>query len=169
MQVDFFLQGQKTSISNELFGICDDSSGFIKKPAYINIQNREIWIAEVHNHTKKNVDFYAIDGCVKWSLPNGNQAKACDGMLTYNERKRIVFVELKDKKTNYKNWKIRAEEQLKSSIEGFLKYHNEEGVLIKAYACNKQLLFEEGEEEFLQKFKDDTGVTLRVFREIEIV
>lgn len=169
MQVDFFTQGQRSTSKKELFGICDDTMEGHKKPAYINNSNSEDWIAEVHNMNHKKVDFYAIDCCIKWSISNGNQAKVCDGMLSYNGKQNIVFIELKDKNPDYKSWKIKAEKQLKSTIECFKNNHNTNGVIIKAYACNKQTLFEEGEEEFLEKFKNDTGVTLRIFREIEIL
>ena len=168
MSVDFFKQGKKTSSKSLQFGLCDDSILHVKKPAYIDEIDSEKWIAEVHNGQGKLIDFYAIDCCVKWCLENGDTAKACDGMLSYNERKNIVFVELKDRNPSYKQWRIKAEEQLKSTIVGFRKFHNTLGVNIKAYACNKQALFDAGEEEYLEKFKDETDVTLRVFREIEI-
>ena len=169
MPVDFFTQGNKATSDKELFGIRDDSQGANKTPAYIDDSNMDNWIAVVHNQNGKLIDFYAIDCCVEWYLPNGDQAKTCDGMLAYNERRNIIFVELKDRKPSYKQWRIKAEEQLKSTIAGFRQYHNTEGVSIKAYTCNKQALFDAGELEFLERFKDETGVTLRVFREIEIV
>ena len=102
MSVNFFTQGQKTSSDKELFGLCDDSIGRNKKPAYIDESDSDKWIAEVHNDNKTDVDFYAIDCCVIWYLPNKDIAKACDGMLSYNNKKTIVFVELKDRDPNYK-------------------------------------------------------------------
>lgn len=169
MSVNLFTQGRKQSSDKEAFGICDDTIGRDKKPAYLDETNVEKWIAEVHNHSRANVDFYAIDCCVIWYKSNGDFAKACDGMLSFNESKNIIFVELKNRDPSYKKWKIEAEDQLKSTIECFRQYHKTDGVLIKAYACNKQALFDVGEEEYLEKFKHDTGVTLRVFREIDIV
>ncbi len=168
MPVDFFTQGQKSTSDKELFGICDDTIGRDKTPAYLDESNLDNWIAEVHNSNRKHIDFYAIDCCVVWCLDNGDYANACDGMLAYNDNHNIVFVELKDRNPQYKQWKIKAEKQLKSTIECFKSNHNTDGVLIKAYACNKQALFDEGVEEYLERFKDETGVTLRVFREIEI-
>ncbi len=169
MQVDFFSQGQKKSSSKQLFGICDDSGKTIKKPAYIDEEDTERWIAEVHNRQGKLVDFYAIDCCVEWFLPNGDKAKTCDGMLSYDDNQNIIFVELKDSDLKYKKWRIKAEEQLKSTIIEFRLCHSSENITIKAYTCNRQALFDVGEEEFLERFKDETGVTLRVFREIEII
>ena len=168
MPVDFFTQGRKTSSDKALFGICDDTVGRDKKPAYIDDADAEKWIAEVHNSHSKLVDFYAIDCCVQWQLSNGAWAKACDGMLSYDNRHNIIFVELKDRNPSYKQWRIKAEEQLKSTIAQFRQSHNTEDMLIKAYTCNKQALFDVGEEDFLERFKDETGVTLRVFREIDI-
>ena len=169
MSVNFFTQGRKQSSDKETFGLCDDTIGRDKKPAYLDEKNDEKWIAEVHNLSRITVNFYAIDCCVVWYKSNGDFAKACDGMISFNEGKNIFFVELKNRDPSYKKWRIEAEDQLKSTIECFRQYHETDGILIKAYACNKQALFDVGEEEYLEKFKHDTGVTLRVFREINIV
>lgn len=168
MQVDFFTQGQHTSVENQIFGICDDTCEGRKSPAYINCDDESEWIAEVHNDNSKSVDFYALDCCVRWMLPNGNEAKVCDGMLSYNLHQNIVFVELKNRKTQYAYWRIKAEEQLKSTIDYFCDNYDTNNMSIKAYICNKQELFDVGQEEYLEGFKNNTGVTLRVFREIEI-
>ena len=168
MPIDFFLQGQKCTSDKELFGICDDTVGRDKKPAYLDDSDPDKWIAIVHNQSNKSIDFFAIDCCVLWYLDNGDIANACDGMVAYNDNHNIVFVELKDRNPQYKQWKIKAEKQLKSTIECFKSNHNTDGVMIRAYVCNKQALFDEGVEEYLEKFKDETGITLRVFREIEI-
>lgn len=90
MLIDFFVQGQKSTSDKVLFGICDDTTDGAKMPAYINDLEPNKWIAEVHNQSKKNIDFFAIDHCIKWSLPNGNMAKACDGILAYNENNKAV-------------------------------------------------------------------------------
>ena len=168
MPIDFFTQGRKGTSDKELFGICDDTVGRDKKPAYLDDSDPDKWIAIVHNQSQKSIDFFAIDCCVVWYLDNGDIANACDGMVTYNDNHNIVFVELKDRNPQYKQWKIKAEKQLKSTIECFRSNHSTDGVMMKAYVCNKQALFDEGVEEYLEKFKDETGVTLRVFREIEI-
>lgn len=169
MPIDFFIQGRKGTSNKEWFGICDDSDEHYKKPAYLDDSDLDKWIAIVHNQSEKNIDFFAIDCCIVWYLANGDIANACDGMIAYNDNHSIVFVELKDRNPQHKQWKIKAEKQLKSTIECFKSNHNTDGVRIKAYVCNKQALFDEGVEEYLEKFKDETGVTLRVFREIEIL
>lgn len=169
MSIDFFTQGMRTSSVSAEFGLCDDTDGQKKSPAYIDEKDSPKWIAEVHNPFLKQVDFYAIDSCVSWSESNGKVAKACDGMLSYNQRQNILFVELKNRNPEYKQWRIKAEEQLKSTIVCFRQNHTINNVHLKAYVCNKQALFEVGEEEFLEKFKAETGVTLRVYREIEII
>lgn len=177
MPIDFFTQGQKSTSDKELFGICDDTTIGKKAPAYINDSDPDKWIAEVHNQSQKSIDFFAIDCCIKWSLPNGNQAKACDGMLVYNKKYNVIFVELKNKNPRYKNvnknpkkkdWVEEAIDQLKSTIEFFRSNHIIDGTSLKAYASNKQAIFDEGWEDYMEKVKDETGVTLRVFREIEI-
>ena len=169
MPIDFFTQGKKTTSEKELFGLCDDTKDGYKIPAYVDEYDSDKWIAQVHNDSKRTIDFYAIDGCIVWYLDDGNQANACDGMLVYNnDNHNIVFVELKDRNPQNKQWKIKAEKQLKSTIECFRENHNINKTMLKAYICNKQALFDEGVEEYMEKFKDETGVTLRVYREIVI-
>lgn len=169
MPLDFFIQANKNSSEKELFGLCDDTTNENhKKPAYLDEGDKEKWIAEVHNRRCFYVDFYALDCCLTWNLPNGECAKVCDGMLSYNNNQNIIFVELKDRNPKNQQWKIKAEKQLKSTIQCFRDNHDVSKISIKAYTCNKQALFDVGEEEYLEKFKDDTDVTLRVFREIEI-
>lgn len=168
MSIDFFSLGQKRTSDKEVFGICDDTTIGKKTPAYIDDSTQDKWIAEVHNNSRRSIDFFAIDCCVVWYLDNGEIANACDGMLVYNDKHNIVFVELKNRNPQHKQWKIKAEIQLKSTIECFRNNHCTNGVFLKAYVCNKQALFDEGVEEYLEKFKNETGVTLRVFREIDI-
>lgn len=169
MPIDFFTQANKNSSNKELFGLCDDTTNESPKtPAYLDEVNMEKWIAEVHNRRCVNVDFFALDCCVTWKLSNGDFANVCDGMLAYNNQQNIIFVELKNRNPEHKQWKIKAEKQLKSTIQCFRDNHDASKMSIKAYTCNKQALFDAGEEEYLEKFKDDTGITLRVFREIEI-
>lgn len=162
MQVDFFVQGGRTTSMQEVFGLCD------VPPACIDEENSDRWIAVVRNRHTQMVEFYAIDGCVTWHRADGSQAKACDGMLAYNTRKNVVFVELKDRNPRKKQWRINAEEQLKSTIECFRANHDAGSVSIRAYTCNRQTLFDVGEAEHLQRFKEQTGITLRVCREIVI-
>lgn len=177
MSIDFFTQGQKGTTDKELFGLCDDSDGRGKKPAYCDYSDPDKWIAIVHNQNKKSIDFFAIDCCVVWYLNNGDTAKVCDGMIAYNENHNISFVELKNRNPKYKNvnknpkkkdWIEDAMDQLKSTIDCFRNNHNTDDMQIKAYACNKQALFEEGTEDYSERFKVETGITLRVFREIDI-
>ena len=168
MPIDFFQEGKKYTSGKSLFGLCDDSVKGTRQHAYLDETTPNNWVAMVHNYLSKKIDFYAIDSCVKWSLSNGNQAKTCDGMLAFDSNKNIIFVELKDQDTSYLSWKIKAEEQLKSTLDYFRNNHDTKGMTIKAYICNKQALFDEGNPEYMEKFKVETGVTLRVFREIHI-
>lgn len=167
--VNFFIESNKTIVAENLFGLCDDTNGSKKSPAYIDLVDKEMWIATAFNSESIEIEFYPLDGCVKWSLPDGKQAKVCDGMLSYNQQKNIIFVELKDRNPKYKKWRIEAEEQLKSTICCYKCTYKEYSAQIKAYVSNKQLLFDESSEEYMERFKDKTGVTLRYSREIKII
>ena len=169
MMVDFFNERYKIEVADKLFGLCDDSKDNNKTPAYLDIDDKEKWIAEIYNNNSKQVAFYPLDCCVKWFLPDGNQAKVCDGMLSYNEQKNIIFIELKDRNPNNKQWRIKAEKQLKSTIDRYKISYSKNLALIKAYVSNKQLLFDESNDEFMECFKKETGVTLRYSRKIDVI
>ena len=163
MSVDFFEKCQ--SLNDKIFGIRDGKSD--SSLSYIDKDNVDEWIAAVHNEESKMLEFCPIDHKIKWSLENGQKAKACDCMLSYNERTVVLFIELKDQKPYNKQWRVKAEEQLKSTIE-FFRQNHQGHFIIKAYICNRQALLDVGVEEYLERFKCETGVTLRVYREIFI-
>lgn len=168
MSIDFFKQGKHFQSCIAKFGLCDDSSQGMKSPAYLDESDDQKWIAEVINSQLIMIDFYALDCCIQWTLSNGDQAKVCDGLVLYNERKYLSFVELKDRNVQNKVWRERAEEQLASTIRCFKQNHGTTGTTLRAYVCNKQLLFDDTNDEFAQSFKDKVGATLRYNRVILI-
>lgn len=167
--IDFFIEENEIIISEKIFGLCDDTNGSITQPAYVDLKDKNTWIAEVINDNIKEISFYPLDCCVKWNLPNGEPAKVCDAMLSYNEQKNIIFIELKDRNPKHKQWRIRAEEQLKSTIGCYRTSYPANSAQLKAYVSNKQLLFDEGNEEYMERFKKETGITLRYSRKINII
>lgn len=167
--IDFFIEDNKVIVAERIFGLCDDTDVVNKRPAYVALDDKNKWIAEIINENSYEISFYPLDCCVRWSLPNGEQAKVCDAMLSYNEQKNIIFIELKDRNPKHKQWRIRAEEQLKSTIDCYRTSYPESSAQLKAYVSNKQLLFDEGNEEFMERFKEEMGITLRYSREINII
>ncbi|HQK71425.1 MAG TPA: hypothetical protein PL101_09975 [Bacteroidales bacterium] len=129
MSLDFFQSSCQESISNALFGLCDDQDG---SRAYTNVNDRRKWIATVKNDRNLRLVFTAIDNCIIQSDEYRGKPR-CEGMLASDEH--LFFVELKDQK---KSWIEKAIEQLESTIQLFIASH---GMPVqrhrKAFACNK--------------------------------
>lgn len=162
----------KSITSNQCFGICDDPPP-LKKPAYIQFNRDDEWIAKVNNLEGKEVCFKAIDNCVPVLRSNGDLECRCDGFLIYDDN--IIFIELKDR--NHKGWLVKGREQITITIDMFLQNHNRNDYKFSvAYVCNKQRpMATTGISNEVQKFKDDTanllnnnGLLLKVERVINI-
>ena len=119
MEIDFFNSQCQQVSSEKIFGLCDDKED--NKPAYLDEQNENKWIAVVENEELKEVHFIAIDYCIDiWRYKEKKEMdNRCDGMLWYETS--IVFVELKDRvsKKNTNAWVKDGEKQLKRTIEYF--------------------------------------------------
>jgi hypothetical protein len=147
----------------EKFGLCDDPS--VKQPAYIDEDKQEKWIAIINNPNKKNIRFSAIDNCISLYKKDGTLDKRCDGVLQY--KKHLIFIELKDRGMG--PWVKKGSQQLQASIQHFKKIPNSSSFSMEAYICNKQKpQAHKGQMVHLQKFKDSTGVTLRISQTINI-
>ncbi len=155
----------KSSTTSKLFGICDKTPP-PSLPAYIDIVNPSYWIAEVNNPNERSVTFKAIDACVDIRRPDGTQESRCDGVLIYENT--LCFVELKDRGSS--GWSSKGREQLTITIGNFIRNGNDEGYSLgMAYVCNKQrpLAITSNTNE-IQKFKNDTGLVLKISRQIFI-
>lgn len=165
MPVDFFISGCKTTTVKDKFGLCDDPPP-AKNPAYIEENNPEDWIAEVENENEISVDLHAIDNCIEILRPNGEMESRCDCMLHYNNS--LVFAELKDRASS--GWLAKGSSQVSITINKFKENHNiTDFDKVEAYVCNKQRpLAITGINTTAQKFKDETGLTLKPDRNIKI-
>lgn len=165
MPVDFFISGCKSTTSKNKFGLCDDPPP-AKNPAYINEDIPENWIAEVENKEEISVDFHAIDNCIEILRPNGEKESRCDCMLHYKNS--LVFAELKER--GYSGWISKGSKQISNTIKIFKENHNiNDFDKVQAYICNKQRpLAIIGSNATVQKFKDETGLTLKPDRNIKI-
>lgn len=162
MRIDFFSHLLcEDSSSSKMFGLCDDENN--SKPAYLDENNQENWIAEVYNEKSKLVSFVAIDHCI--TLPS----RKCDCFLFYDET--IIFVELKDRGGNPREWKDDAEEQLKQTIEIFEQQKESEKYTTKlAYISNKKVGKDNTKNhQRMEKFKEETGYVLKIQDRINIV
>ena len=97
MAIDFFNNQCQQVSSEKIFGLCDE--GGTQKPAYIDVNNQDKWIAEIENKEQKEVYFITIDICIEiWRDDDPKKMeKRCDGMLGYDGNN-LIFVELKDRK-----------------------------------------------------------------------
>ncbi len=165
MPVDFFISGCKSTTSKDKFGLCDDPPP-AKNPAYIDEDSPEKWIAEVKNLSKISVDFHAIDNCIEILRPNGEMGSRCDCMLHYD--KSLIFVELKDR--GHGGWIAKGSKQISNTIRIFKQSNDiDDYDKVKAYVCNKQRpLAITGTNTTAQKFKDETGLTLKLDRNIKL-
>jgi hypothetical protein len=132
MSINFFdNRCQETPIIDPSFGICDDRNGL---KAYTNISNPNLWVATIENPHNQSITFTAIDNCIEILRGDGNQERACDGMLTYTDN--LVFIELKEAA---KAWIPDAIEQLETTIKTFSAHHDiNEFKHKRAFACNKK-------------------------------
>ena len=99
MKVDFLKADCVDSTREMEFGLCDDDN---KEPAFIDIADKEKWIATVVNSAPpKKIQFTAIDNCIDIFKENGDMDSRCDVMLQYESN--LLFVELKTKRANWKS------------------------------------------------------------------
>ena len=170
MQVDFFTRKFIDKTDEKEFGLCDDSIDGDTQPAYLDAleEHREKWIAIVKNEPQYEVEFYPIDGCISWKRADGTMSGRCDGMLTYHDKKYIIFVELKGR--NLKgDWRADGKSQLKETLEKFFSiYKRSDFQCVEAYICNKRYRLNQRYAVLEDSFKNETGVTLRVKRVIDL-
>jgi hypothetical protein len=156
----------KIFTKDTIFGICDDTPP-PSLPAYIDTINPTNWIAEVKTTNSRNIFFKAIDSCVDIFRANGEMESRCDGVLI--DGNNLTFVELKDRASS--GWVSKGRNQLTITITNFLANDVNAGNhrLFEAYVCNKQrpLAITNISNE-IQKFKNDTGLILKVSRTINL-
>ncbi|MFK5976268.1 MAG: hypothetical protein QM493_07165 [Sulfurovum sp.] len=161
MPIDFFTPTCSNTISDSKFGLCDDPPPSIA-PAYTDIIDESKWIAIVNNPNIYEVTFIAVDACLDIRKENGELDSRCDAMLKYQDN--IIFVELKDRGGRAFKWIEKAESQLRITINHFknnyLLFNNTKKV---AYIANIQHPnFRSSQKSRMEKFRDDTGVRLRI-------
>lgn len=161
MPVNFFTSDCQSTLNDKLFGLCDNPPP-ANTPAYTCVTNSNKWIAKVINSDAFTVLFVAIDKCLNLKKPNGHIDSSCDAMMVYDNK--IVFVELKECDDNKNAWIRKADAQLRNTIEHFKQNHSlTDYSTKKAYiANNKHPNFRSTQMIRMQKFKDETGVQLRI-------
>ena len=155
----------KSTVQSSTFGLCDDPPPS-SLPDYIDTTSPMKWIASVNNPNLKPVTFKAIDNCVEILRPDGLQESRCDGLLIIGSN--LIFVELKDRASS--GWLGKGRSQLTITITKFKQEHDvSQFEKVEAYVCNKQKpLAVTNISTEAQKFKNDTGILLKVDRNISI-
>lgn len=155
----------KTESDEKQFGLCDDLSP-AKNPAYIDSVSPEKWISVVHNPNRKQVSFYAVDHCVDVLRTDGKEENKCDGILQYEAN--LLFIELKERAGS--GWLGDASNQLSITHRKFSENHDMSTLnVVEAYVCNKlRPIANANYTSTIQKFKNDTGLILRVQRDIHL-
>lgn len=150
----------ESSSSKKKFGLCDDPPP-AKKPAYIDENNGDKWIAIVINDLMHDVIFTAIDNCIEVKKADERMEKRCDGVLSYSST--IVFVELKQRGAPGSEWVKDAEKQLRSTIDNFENKNPNKYIFKKAYIANSEHpKFKESQAMRMEKFSEETGYVLRI-------
>lgn len=153
---------------DRLLGVCDPHGN---APAYTTAtrEGKDKWIAEIYNPCQIGVQFVAVDNNMRLHDDNGNQRKACDGMILYpltskddknKVSENVCFVELKDWIDG--GWLTKATEQLKETIEIFNANHNYKDFRHReAYAVNRRHpRLNSAHKDKMQKFRNETHFRL---------
>ena len=167
MSINFFDANCQSQTNQPKFGLCDDPPPS-KDAAYIDTDDCSKWIAIVENNQELEVIFTAIDNCIEIIISNGEKENRCDGMLTYDNH--LIFVELKERKSENSKWVGKGEEQLKNTISVFIANHD---LAIykskKAYiANNKKPNFQSSQSERMARFEAETGFRLIIQNTIKV-
>lgn len=168
-EVDFFTgfcadgSPSDDTTSAELFGICDDApvAGAPRRRAYIDHSDSDKWLATVVNQPRHQVVFKGVDNCITILKGNGNLQSRCDGILLYDDF--TLFIELKSRADDSTKWMTESASQVKQTIKDFRRGHPEDTTFMEAYLVNAQRpAFQEGRQNFIDRFYKDTGVILHV-------
>lgn len=167
MKIDFFAVACQQTTQATRFGLCDDNDKPME-PAYVDTDDDTKWVAIVENGNADEVTFTAIDNCVEIKRTDGFNESRCDGMLM--SEKTIIFVELKQRKGQNREWIAEGVAQLKNTITIFKAHHDiTEYDVAKAYIANRlKPWFQSGQMLRMQQFEDETGIILRVENKITL-
>lgn len=177
MPVNFF-DAHHTQSEEITFGLRDDSTDKVKKPAYIKEQELDSCQGIIKNPDTIRADFYGLDDLkILKAVPNETETESlCDGLLKH--RNSLTFVELKGRA--YSGWVSTATTQLINSVRLFSANHElNEYNTVEAFVCNSMRPHAtQNHAVQLQRFKDETralnfkdkdmGLSMDVKREIEI-
>jgi hypothetical protein len=162
MKINFLAEECSKKVKEPIFGVCD---GPASVPAFVTTKTQDKWVAIVHNPSKTEVTFHAVDDCVEILRESGEEESRCDALLTYPNN--IVFIELKEVRSN---WIVDGTAQLKVAVETFAKNHDLGAIRKRrAFLANRRHpSFKFGLKEQMEKFKVETSVHLLIHNEIKV-
>jgi hypothetical protein len=155
----------KRTVNDAQFGICDRDSGE-RKPAFVDVNNKEMWDVVVENAGRKDITFKAIDFCVDVFKGPAQLIKRCEGFLFYENK--IIFLEIKNRM--YRGWLADACEQFIETITKFKENYPDDTFEILNPVIANKCFFRVHQSEMMQKerLKAAIGVEFQIKREIYI-
>ncbi|MES2703878.1 MAG: hypothetical protein V4649_14660 [Bacteroidota bacterium] len=167
MKVNFFKPKCTQSTSEMLFGLCDKDD---EKPAFINVDKSEKWIATVVNSAPpKRIQFTALDHCIDVLRENGDMDNRCDVLLEYETR--LLFIELKTKRAD---WKSEGLGQIEATIKRMIHelpayyYGFKKRKAVVANPKSASPAFQESDKELREFYKRNYKIHLQFDAEIKI-
>lgn len=129
-----------TNIPNQQFGVTDEDGGN-STPARVDATDPTIWDLTVTNNSGVNVSFKAVDWCISiyrtgtYDLDDETRTaaqfssdnvgveliKRCEGFLQFDSK--ILFIEIKRRKKNARDWIEDAREKFEETILSFKEHH----------------------------------------------
>jgi hypothetical protein len=157
--------------SKKRFGIID-SDPSTKEPAYLDfdLANKDKWIAEISNYTKKEIKFAPVDNRLELRRDDGHIQKRCDALLYFNLNNgpAIIFIELKER-SDYK-WRHDGDKQLRETIATFEKTEEAKNFKTKRahIANNLRPRFHQNDSIKKERFLERTGYALSISKTVMI-
>lgn len=157
----------KSTTTITRFGLSDINSDK-REPAFIDAADENSWDLTIENPSNKEITFKAVDFCVDIFRVGNDPIKRCEGFLYYENK--IVFVEIKNRKSGRGGWLIDAREKFQETILKFKEnYPDGQFEILQPIVSNK-LFPRTHQNEMIQKriLKDEVGLEFQVMSTITI-
>lgn len=160
----FFEEHCRTGVNSQRFGIRDDIEN---QPAYIDVEQKKQWGAEIINATGQALDFYALDNCLTLRNADNSIPSLCDAAIQ-TEKNELYFIELKNRTS--KGWRGKAMQQLRNTVELYREKQDEQqAAKITCCVCNSQKpRAPESNLSPMRQFERELGCRLLVQAKVEV-
>lgn len=165
--MSFFLNQCLTQVAWAKFGIIDDNN-LPGQPAFITNADPETWDVIVGNSSGKNLDFYAIDCCIRFYKEEdaAQLESSCDAAIV--DQSTVYFIEIKKRESS--GWLTKAINQITNTITLYRTHHPDAPQsTIVGHVCNT--LKPHAQMSYMgviKQFRNDTGCKLVIKQELDI-